>query len=148
MKLFVGESCKNLFFKVLLLSVLLNICFHLPYFFPIDTMVFLVLSVLQLCASLALGIFIRRKNKLMLEEQMQERKYYLLVTWIIVVFALATVCFPEMILRVVVVVGRFLYETIGLERWFSQFDLLSTAICLVSVFFYRKKADRKIVQLG
>lgn len=145
-KIVIAKSCNHLFIRCVVLSTILNIIFYFSTFFPFrnnyneDMSIYIVASVLQLCASAFLGWYVRKNNQTILLQEKQTRKRYITITLLGFVFLLIIFVEPNIIITPYTFVINFVYTVFGLDRIFTIVDFTSVLICLGAVFFCKPSA--------
>ena len=143
MKFIKAKSYSNLFVKCIISSIILNFFFFLIAL-PFSTQnPWLFLEAAQMCSNLFLGLFIRKTNQEFFLQNPSERKKYSRISLVVLIFSLFIYFDTDIISMLYHDIIMFIYNTTGIDKLLSLFDLISISICLGSVFFYSERLSRK-----
>lgn len=145
------NAYKGLFIKCFILQVLFNTCYTVfvynlaaSAFSDEDFIIIgLILGGVQIVLSFFMGLYLRRKNKMILLKDEEQRKKYARIALAIFVFVLFFLFNPnadilEELWIMHTKIIRLVYEIFGLRYSFTVYDFFSLGLCLCTVFLKRK----------
>lgn len=137
MKTLVEKSCSRLFIKCIVFMTIFNALIYMATFYGRDknNTVFIITSVVQMCFSLFLGLYIRKRNRGLLSQRKAERKRYARITFAGFIILALPLIYTDFMPSVYLDLRYYLRERFDLHRIFTMIDFLSILVCLGAVFF-------------